>query len=225
MKFSSKDKGPFYLQHPSTHKYPKDTGKRKKRNKTKEEILVELKKKGDFTITHYMTTKQVSALAVTKSITLTKNEKVIEPGWMGEPKGMLQVLFERGYIDTNRLKMYSEKGLKDHHDSTTGKLMKDYEQFSLRKLMEQQVDFINEPSAMEKLFTTLFQQGPQTIYLLTSPNYHCEIVGEGVEYCWGLTKRYFRKILLSNKNTKEKFNDMVTETMHSIKKEHVRRFA
>ena len=82
-----------------------------------------------------------------------------------------------------------------------------------------------ERSAMEKLFATLSQQGPATVSLLTSPEFHCEIAGEGIEYCWGLTKRFFRKKLLSEKNTKAKFNDMVIESMNYIKKEHVRKFA
>ena len=42
-----------------------------------------------------------------KNIDLTYKESKIIKGWVNCPKGLLQVLFERGYIDANRLEEFS----------------------------------------------------------------------------------------------------------------------
>ena len=35
--------------------------------------------------------------------------------------------------------------------------------------------------------------------ILTTPKYHAEISGEGIEYAWGVAKSMYRKIKLSHK--------------------------
>ena len=61
--------------------------------------------------------------------------------------------------------------------------------------------------------------------LLTSPKYHCELAGEGVEYCWGLAKRFYRSVGIEEKRTKEKFQKIVRESIEFVKKEHVEKFS
>jgi hypothetical protein len=39
-----------------------------------------------------------------------------------------------------------------------------------------------------------------TISILFTPKYHCELAGEGIEYCWGATKQIFRKLPLKKKS-------------------------
>jgi hypothetical protein len=39
-----------------------------------------------------------------------------------------------------------------------------------------------------------------TISLLFTPKYHCELVGEGIEYCWGAAKRMYQKLPRLNEN-------------------------
>jgi hypothetical protein len=41
-----------------------------------------------------------------------EKKKIIER-WMGKPKGMLQVLWERGFIDEGNLQQYTIDGKKD----------------------------------------------------------------------------------------------------------------
>ena len=62
---------------------------------------------------------------------------------------------------------------------------------------------------MEVLFSELLEKGDLDIQLLTSPKYHCEFTGEGVEYCWGLSKRYYRSLSIEKKRRKEVFEKCV----------------
>ena len=56
-------------------------------------------------------------LPTSYKIELTKNIKVVlEEGWCGKPKGLLQVLWERGMIDEKDLSEYSLKRKKEHKD-------------------------------------------------------------------------------------------------------------
>jgi hypothetical protein len=38
-----------------------------------------------------------------------------------------------------------------------------------------------------------------------TPKYHPELAGEGIGYCWGCTRKYYRCLLLEGKRKKEKF--------------------
>lgn len=42
---------------------------------------------------------------------------------------------------------------------------------------------------MEYLFAKLSSKGTQSLKMLASPKYNCELAGEGVEYVWGMAKR------------------------------------
>ena len=77
-------------------------------------------------------------------------------------------------------------------------------------------DLKEEKSAIEVLLLDLSKKSidnHRKIELLVSPKYHCELAGEGVEYAWGMMKRYFRSLSLDKKNTKGKFEKVVRETM------------
>ena len=55
-------------------------------------------------------------LAKEYGISLTCEEEVVEEGWLEKPKGLLQVLWERGWVDENRVSEYSLKGTKIQQD-------------------------------------------------------------------------------------------------------------
>ena len=61
--------------------------------------------------------------------------------------------------------------------------------------------------------------------MLTSPKYHCELAGEGVEYAWGFMKRNFRNYSLNDKNTKEKFNKAVRDSVELVSVQNVSKFS
>ena len=122
---------------------------------------------------------------------------------MGKPKGLLQILWERGFIDVSKLKLYSLKG-KQSQLEDNGKLKQEFHKYSLRTLMERCSDFANEKSAMEHLFFQLSQKAEPSLMMIISPKYHCEVAGEGIEFVWGMLKRRFRSFGLQDKNTKTK---------------------
>ena len=78
---------------------------------------------------------------------------------------------------------------------------------------------------MEVLLSELSRKGELDIQLLTSPKYHCELAGEGVEYAWGLSKRFYRSIEIGKKRTKEDFQNIVRKSIEFVKQEHIERFA
>merc|ERR1712194_564458 len=47
--------------------------------------------------------------------------------------------------------------------------------------------------------------------LVRSSKYHCEIAGEGIEYCWGNAKLMYRRIPLSDRDTATKFRSVLTD--------------
>ena len=113
-------------------------------------------------------------------------EEAIRYGYVGKPKGMLDVLFERGLLDPERL-----KGGKDGNkieytkDAKTIDGIPD-ESYSLSSMLAQCRDFQNEPTAMEELTELLGHKQEKT------PKKHPEIAGRGIEYCWGKAKMTFR---------------------------------
>ena len=82
-----------------------------------------------------------------------------------------------------------------------------------------------EKSAMAHLFDQLSTKGECKMILLVSPKYHCEIAGEGIEYAWGLFKRWYRSISLENKKGKEKFEVEIKKCIRKVSKNHANKFA
>ena len=76
---------------------------------------------------------------------------------------------------------------------------------------------------MEVLLSKLLEKRDHQIQLLTSPKYHCELVGEGVDYVSGLAKKYYHSIGIGEKRTKEKFEKCVREAIEIVRKEYVER--
>ncbi len=172
---------------------------------------------------HYSKDEQ-HKLAVEYDIPLTYQIDAIEPGWLGKPKGLLQVLWERGWIDVNKLGLYSEKGRANQLDGD-GHIKKEFEAYVLRTLMSNCQDFVEEKSAMQVLLDDLSSTGSLKIELPISPKYHCELAGEGIEYTWGMLKKYYRSLLLEMKNMKKKFKECVRQSALYIKQKNVKKIS
>ena len=82
------------------------------RERSKGEILNLLKKQTNIRIKARYNKKDLHAIAERNNIPVTIEEHVIEPGWVGSAKGLLQVLWERGWIDVAKLGEYSINGKK-----------------------------------------------------------------------------------------------------------------
>ena len=86
-------------------------------------------------------------------------------------------------------------------------------------------DFINQKNAMEELCEKLSAIGEPSIKLLTSPKYHCEIAGEGIELNWGYMKKAYRNIPLEEKKKKDTFVKAVHDSKNMVNIDLVRKFA
>ncbi len=123
----------------------------------------------------------------------------LKTGWYGKGKGLLQVLWERGYIDTERIKQYQIQ--KEDDD---GQLIPE---LSLLHMMENALDFKNEVSQLEHVGRSL------EVRVIITTEYHAEYAGEGVEYSRGFSKSFYRKHPLAMKKGKDKFIALVDKAI------------
>jgi len=141
---------------------------------------------------------------------------------------MLQVLYERGFIDkskvTNPRSMsYTKKGRKFHTD-TDGILSEREKEYSLHHLLSKCTDFLNEKSDLEHLCSDL-STDTSTITITFTPKFHCEIAGEGIEYAWGLAKKYYRRIPYREKRSFNQFVVSVKTSLSKVTLDMSRRFS
>ena len=105
---------------------------------------------------------------------------------MNAPKGLLQILWERGFIDETNVKQYSEKEKKSQKDAD-GNVLPEYQKYILSNLMRECTDFKEEKTSMEKLMDKLSNLvAANKAALLTTPKCHCVLAAEGLELGWGL---------------------------------------
>ena len=96
-------------------------------------------------------------------------------GWASQ---RAPVLWEHYFINEKK-SLYSLKDKKCQMDED-GKLKKENEIYSLHTLMKRCSDFANKRSVMEHLFLRLSHKADPNLSILTSPKYHCKVVGEGI---------------------------------------------
>jgi hypothetical protein len=147
-------------------------------------------------------------------IDLVETTPKIQLGWEGQPKGMLQVLWERGWIDENNLAKYTVSGRKNE----IGVIDIDT---SLKHLLGSCHDFSEEESLLQFCGQQLGVTVDQT------PKCHCELAGEGIEYSWGCAKNFYRQRPISEKRKKENFQNIVRTCISAdvLTIERVRKFS
>jgi hypothetical protein len=112
--------GPFWMM-PAQRletKHNGQLGTAKSRPKTKIKLLKELHQSGYDTTKQRYLKEDLVALCGPRNIAITVEEQKVKEGWLGKPKGMLQILWERGWIDsskvvTARSMRYSKDGKKE----------------------------------------------------------------------------------------------------------------
>ena len=75
----------------------------------------DLRRKG-YELKTYQTMRELQKIATKKGISSHTTEKVVEEGWVGKPKGLEQVLWERVWIESTNHSDYSLKGKKTQMD-------------------------------------------------------------------------------------------------------------
>ena len=199
------DSGPWYLKtdEREARRHDTPTGKIKIVERTKQQLVGELTAAGvslQRNCNH--SRKQLQEFATNNGISLRVNKEEVIQGWEGKPKGLLQVLWERGFIDESKsVNCYTIDGRKD---PITGEIDS---KLSLRHLMRCCQDFMEEETALEHLATQL----GATVRL--TPKFHAELAGEGIEYCWAVAKGYYRRMPLKRKMGRENFKQLVKESI------------
>ena len=97
-------------------------------------------------------------------------------------EGKMQILFERGWIDPERIHCYTAKGNGD-------------DSLSITKLMKKQEDFKNEETLLQ--------------YHARKLGVFLDQTGEGIEYGWALSKLAYRRSPIHLKRSKECFQQLV----------------
>ena len=122
--------------------------------------------------------------------------------WVGKPKGMFDVAYERGLLNLNDYNHdeFIEKGTKNAQGLRIIQTL-------LKLLLSQCYDFMNEETMLQQTIKDL------GACLERSPKYHCAIAGEGIEYCWGNAKMLYRRTPYSKRSTKQDFLKRITGTM------------
>jgi len=149
-------------------------------------------------------------------ILLIEHKPVVEEGWVGKAKGILQILFERGLIVATD---YKNMTLDSRKDPETGCIQPGT---SLRALLEQCNDFTNELSALQFLGQEI------GVLVNATPKYHAELAGEGIEYSWGYSKSVYRHAPLTKKKGRQNFFELVEmccDPVVHLHKERVRKMA
>ena len=205
MVFSKQDTGPFWMSSAERLlcKYDRLVGepirKKKGAEQLRREILSELhtrnpENKALVKAVQQYKLGQLTKLAGRYSLSTIFEDSQKIPGWLGKPKGMLQVLWERGLINPNiPLQKYKIRG---HKDATTGKIV---EGTSLRELMQKQLDFQTERTYLQSLGRDI------GIMVVHSPKVHPEIAGCGIETIWAVIKMRFRSQPIQDKMTGKAF--------------------
>jgi hypothetical protein len=197
--FQDGDPGPFYLSEIDrvALKFNCVTGETTTKKRKKDALEKDLRARGS--------REELVKLCEQNDVPHQSMTDKIREGWAGKPKGMLQILWERGFIhpsieNTRAAEYYTNDGKKD----AFGNLIPNT---SLRMMMSALIDFIKEE--------TLLQYHGKTLGVIVdrTPKCHPEVAGEGIEYSWGCSKGKYRRLPLSAKRRKDNFRTSVRQCL------------
>jgi predicted transcriptional regulator len=111
-------------------------------------------------------------------------------------------LWERGWIDVNKLEKYTIEISKDENRD----ILEGGEQWSLKYLMATFKDFVGQ-------LTAALQHVGQVlgVSVLITPKFHAKMAGKGIEYIWAVTKSVYHKMPLESKKGMDSFEALVSE--------------
>ena len=139
--------------------------------------------------------ERLQEMAQSRGLPIKYTKKIIKG--LGLPKGALQILFERGWIDPLNIHRYSAKG-----KAGSGGV-----EFSVNELMQKQSDYTTEMTLLQYHASLL------GVTLERSPKCHPEIAGEGIEYAWALSKMEYRRSPIVEKKSKDGFLKLVRKCL------------
>ena len=216
MIYSADDQGPCYLTQLEQNKQRLDinSGKRKKRELTKVELVQTLKSKG--IIDPKGSKKLIQEQCTKLEIPLYETIDSINEGWVHKPKGALQVLYERGWINPDHIHLYSGGGKKNGSNVVTSPSQDALPtdptncNYCVNLIMKLQQDFTQEMTLLQ------FHASKMGVIIDRTPKCHPEMAGEGVEYVWALAKLKYRRAPIARKRNKAKFRNLVRECTNPL---------
>jgi len=206
--FKSTDDGPFWMSQAERQLnrhdrvLPPPPGPLRMRNKTISELRSDL---GHLNILSHRRNYRLTELqefARTHGIEAKTVRTREKKGWENQPKGLMQVLWERGWIDESQLDKYTMETATDANGEA---LEAGSEDWNLKHLMAGCLDFAEELTALQHVGSQL------GVNVIITPKFHAELAGEGVEYSWGVAKGTYRRKPLDSKKGKESFKRLVDE--------------
>jgi hypothetical protein len=204
--FGPEEVGPFYMTKSAREDSRDDvpTGKYKKRKKRRSELINQLRAKLVELPNRKFLIAELRGFAEMNGVVPEVEEEVLIRGWVGKQKGLLQVLHERGMLDEEKYaaKFYTISGRKDCDDAIIPGS-------SLKDLLASCTDFKNELSLMQHLGNDL------GVHIASTPKYHAELAGEGIEYDWALSKNWFKRLPISERKTRASFATQVKRALSS----------
>jgi len=179
--FGELNEGPFYLSEQERIPQREDsfTNQRKVKKLTIAELRMKLNEIGVISFGRRLR-KDLADLAANHGISDTiSSERTVVEGWVGKPKGMFQVAWERGWIDPAQVSKYQVEAPCDAFgvEDTS---------FSLKEILSNCDVFMNEIPQLQHIIESLGG------FCQMSPKYHPEIAGEGIENLWGFIKKVYR---------------------------------
>ena len=235
MVFEPDDQGPWWLSTEAREgrKYDNhDNLGRVPRNvpRTRVELASALLEESGVTVESNRPLNDLKELATIHGVSLTHVKVYVNEGWFGKAKGLLQVIWERGWIDPSKCKEQVDKErikvintsyytLSGRKETATGQIV---ESSSLRGLMGDCFDFKTEETALQ------FVGAQLGVQVMLTPKFHCEFAGEGIEYAWAQAKSVMRRTPMREKKGRANFINLVTRCLCPatvLTKERIRKFA
>jgi hypothetical protein len=173
MQFLPTDSGPFWMtsrkqedrQHNRTRP---DRAPATRREKTKKELAEELSLPGATINPPKQKLEELQEMARKRNISTDKDVQSIQQGWEGKQKGLLQVLWERGWIDESKLDEY--KIIKKDDEGIV------VDDKSLEVMLASCFDFADD-------ITELQAKGEEMeVIVIPTTKFHAEMAGKGIEY-------------------------------------------
>ena len=200
MSWFEDEEGPYYMNANTKEnkKHDKSDGTTREVDLNMDELVCSLRRIG---VNAKGKRDDLVKLCKNNNLPLKKTETIIDEGWYHKPKGSLQILWERGWIDPDKPHThYTKHGKKDLYGILD-------ESTSISCLMSKQPDFLEQETLLQYYAKELGVESDR------SPVCHPEIAGEGIEFDWGCAKVYYRSQSISRKRSKDKFKKLVSESL------------
>ena len=157
--------------------------------------------------------KQLQKRCQDNDIAISEKRWKVRQGWWNQPKGMLQILWERGFIDPNIPiseveSRYPVGGQKDN----LGQVIPGT---AMKEILANLPDFAGEKTLLQWHAEERSTADCKIIFM-RSPKCHPEIAGEGIEYDWAGAKTAYRQARLSEKRNVAGFKKLVLDCLGGL---------